>query len=101
MQVDESASDSTIDLGLGHTLEVRLAENPTTGYRWQTESDGSPTCVLTSDTYETVGSRLGTGGTRILVFRAARVGTGHIMLANRRAWEAAARTFTIEVRVAD
>ncbi len=32
--VDQSASGQTLDLPVGQVIELRLAENPTTGFRW-------------------------------------------------------------------
>src|SRR5438094_5784080 len=102
MQVDERASGSSVDLGVGQTLEVRLAENPTTGFRWQIEADGRPACTLTSDLYEAASGPPGSGGTRVLAYRGTSPGECTIALAYRRSWEAAAsaaQTFMLRVRV--
>ena len=42
MTLDEHADGRTVDLRVGQELEIRLTENPTTGFRWQIESSGGP-----------------------------------------------------------
>ena len=46
MVVDQSYSGQTLDLPFGQVMELRLAENPTTGYRWTFLSNGEPSCVV-------------------------------------------------------
>ena len=52
MIVDQAQSGRTLDLPVGQVLELRLAENPTTGYRWAFVTDGAPTCVVLGDRFE-------------------------------------------------
>ena len=40
MIVTEKLANQTIDLPVGEVVEVRLEENPTTGFRWQLVSTG-------------------------------------------------------------
>jgi predicted secreted protein len=102
MRVDESANGETVELGIGETLEIRLPENRTTGYRWQIEAGGQAVGSLESDAYEAAAGPPGRGGTRVLSFKAERPGEGEIRLAYRRPWEEGAppaRTFALRVRV--
>ena len=65
-------------------MQVRLAETPTTGYRWQAEIDGP--VLLVADRYEGVAAPVGAGGTRVLTFATTAAGTAEVRLALRRAW---------------
>jgi len=44
--INETAAGQTIDLPVGQMMELRLAENPTAGYRWQFDQDGGPSCRI-------------------------------------------------------
>jgi predicted secreted protein len=101
MRVDESANGGTVELTVGETLEIRLTENRTAGYRWQIEARAEPIGSLESDAYEAAAGPPGRGGTRVLSFKAERPGDGEIRLAYRRPWEEGAppaRTFALRVR---
>jgi inhibitor of cysteine peptidase len=103
MRVQESADGRTIELRVGQELELRLAENPTTGYRWQLESSGEPAVALLDDRFDPPEGGYGRGGSHGWRFRARQTGEGRIALASRRgrdAGGAAARTFAVAVRVA-
>ena len=58
--VDQTHSGQTLDLPVGQVMELRLAENPTTGYRWTFVADGAPACVVVGDRFEA--SRTGPPG---------------------------------------
>jgi len=87
----------TIDLGpadagtrrsaqVGERAEVRLPENPTTGYRWQIASDDSG-LRLVEDRFEGAQSPRGAGGVRVLVFEAVQAGSVSLRLLKSRSWE--------------
>ncbi len=101
-QVDESQNGSEIKLRVGETLEIRLSENPTTGFRWALQSSGAPACIPVKDYYEPSARAPGAGGGHRWRFQAKQVGEGRIEIRYRRAWErqgAAARTYSLRVRV--
>ncbi len=103
LEVDESQDGNEIELRTGETLEIRLSENPTTGFRWALESSGAPACILVEDYYEPSTRAPGAGGGHRWRFQANQVGEGRIELRYRRSWEgqgAAARTFSLRIRVA-
>lgn len=82
------AGDPLTATVVGDRVEIRLPENPTTGYRWELVSGVIE--VLDSVLEPTPGSAgaLGAGGTRVLV---VRVGDGdELVLELRRPWEAEA-----------
>ncbi len=106
--VNESFANQTVVLPVGQVLEVRLAENPTTGFRWQVAAAGDPACVLVEDVAEHGSGPPGRGGEHAWRFRAARPGESEITLHYRRPWESGeggeagappARSFTLRVRV--
>jgi predicted secreted protein len=100
--VDERADGRRIDLPLGEVLEIRLEENPTTGFRWHLAAGGGPACVASGDSFEAAGRRPGQGGQHVWRFRAAKPGEAAIELHYARAWqpgEPAGRRFGLRLRV--
>jgi predicted secreted protein len=49
--VDKSSNDQIVEVMIGQTIQVRLEENPTTGFRWYLTSEGAPTCASIDDTF--------------------------------------------------
>ena len=100
-QITESSNGTEIDLAAGETLEVRLVENRSTGFRWVLESTGEGACTLVGDAFEK-GSAIGQPGTHHWEFRAGVAGSGTITLSYLRPWEETqppARSFTLRVQV--
>jgi inhibitor of cysteine peptidase len=90
----------------GQTLVVRLAGNPTTGYRWEVgELKGKAIEQVGEAEYvpdEAPEGRVGVGGTFIFTFRAVEPGRCAFRLVYRRPWEKGkkpARTFSAAVEV--
>jgi len=101
LQADESSDGNTIDLKIGETLELRLPENRTTGFKWALESSDEGGWSLVSDDFE-AGSQPGQPGSQRWSFRGERAGSESIKLSYRRGWEekgTAERTFTLRIRV--
>lgn len=71
---------------IGSLTMVRLPENPTTGYRWQSDSDEARLKVV-DDRFEGAELPVGASGDRVLVFEAVRAGSARLHLAKRRSWE--------------
>lgn len=97
-----------VELAPGTQLVVRLASNPTTGYRWQLT--GVPAVLASegeavyepSPRVESEPLRTGAGGTEVFTFRAARAGSGSLAFRYLRPWETGvtpARTLDVEIRV--
>jgi inhibitor of cysteine peptidase len=107
LHIDESYSGRTVKLATGDALEISLAENPTTGYRWHyldaAAESSPPNCHIVKDSYEPDSPGVvGAGGTHRWQFRAAEPGVCAIDLDYRRSWEKSAspgRTFRIRVEV--
>src|SRR5689334_12552686 len=102
-EVDESHGGGLIEVTRGDALDVRLAENATTGFRWRIEGAGAPVVELEDDrTSPGSTGRPGEGGSRRLRFRAAAAGSAKLELAYARRVPAdaqPAKKFVLRVRV--
>ena len=81
-------------------IVIRLAEHPTTGYRWQVEN--ATGLMLTGDDFTLSSSAPGTGGERVFRFAVQQSGTAQIALSLRRPWEgdtAPATRFEVTIEV--
>ncbi len=104
ISADKSYSGRTLDLRVGDGVKVTLAENPTTGYKWEFLSKPEPICVIVTDAYvaNTAIGTVGSGGVHNWDFRAVDKGTTTVSLAYRRPWEkdvAPVQTFTLTLVV--
>jgi inhibitor of cysteine peptidase len=104
--LDAAADHGRIQLALGESFQLRLDENPTTGYAWRTDGAGAPALELDGDTYEAPASvpgltRVGTPGFHVWRFRAVGLGAVAIELSYRRPGRggASARTFSLAVEI--
>jgi inhibitor of cysteine peptidase len=99
---DESFNGQTVDLTVGETIEIRLRENPTTGFRWQLMGGDHAVCTMTSDTFKREAGPPGHGGEHSWVFEAARSGGCDIEFRYQRPWADPAsseQTFRIHIQV--
>ena len=100
LQLDESVNGHEVSRHVHQYLELSLGENPTTGFRWQVQLDGSPACALRSDSnLAPADGGVGRGGTHRFLFEAVRSGTCKIRLAYSRSWEANPSDRTLQFRV--
>ncbi len=102
LSIDEGFLGRTVDLAMGQVMELRLEENPTTGFRWSVVSDGAPACEVVASRFQAKGTAPGRGGEHAWQFRAVRAGECDIELLYRRAWDQSAepaRVFKVRVRV--
>jgi predicted secreted protein len=86
--VNQAQNGGAVSAAAGDTVVLRLAENPTTGYRWQLDS--ATGLMLSADEFSSVSAAPGAGGERRLCFVAPAPGTFQIQASLRRAWEAGA-----------
>ncbi|HMK67555.1 MAG TPA: protease inhibitor I42 family protein, partial [Stellaceae bacterium] len=77
--VDETFSAQTVELPVGQVMELRLQENPTTGFRWVFAEDGVPCFSLVSDAYEGGGAP-GAGGEHKWQMKAVQLGNCELRL---------------------
>jgi inhibitor of cysteine peptidase len=83
---DESFNGQTIDLSIGQSIEIRLQENPTTGFRWQLMSGDRAVCAMTSDTFEQKLGSPGRGGEHSWIFEAVSPGECTVEFRYQRPW---------------
>ncbi len=107
-QVDDSFDGREITLHTGDTLEVRLSENPSTGFRWNAPDesrDALPNILKrVDDKFEAAPGQPvpGKSGMRILRFQAIAAGDAALVLQYGRSWNSSAqpaRTFRLRVQV--
>lgn len=101
--IDQAASGQDFNLSPGQIVELRLPENPTTGFRWKLISDPTPACKLLSDSFAAAGNRPGQGGNHTWTLQAEQKGECFISLTYQRSFEpsAAAQSFTVRLHVGD
>ncbi|SRR5258706_6788407 len=93
--LDESSNGQVVDVMVGDTVELTLAENPTTGYRWRLQKTGQPVAQLIEDRMVAqVTERSGAPSKRHWTFRVIAQGTAPIGMTLQRHWEQGlAKTF--------
>jgi inhibitor of cysteine peptidase len=104
IKVDDSFNGREVALQTGDALEVAIAENATTGFRWfvKTKLDFLPEFQESEPPPSSPPGPPGKGGVHRFYFRAAHAGTGELELEYRRSWEkqkAPARLYKLRVRV--
>lgn len=77
----------TIELHRGDTLVIKLADNPTTGFRWAIDSFEPTVMARVDEDYSSSSAAIGGGGLRRFAFRAVTSGTSVIELKLWRSWE--------------
>ena len=82
--------DTVIAAKAGETFTIKLEENPTTGYQWSVVVSDESVVTLEKDDYvpdDKSGELAGSGGTRVLTFKALKEGTAKIEMVYERSWE--------------
>jgi inhibitor of cysteine peptidase len=101
LRLDLRSSGQTVTVAPGDRLELKLEENPTTGFRWQIEDDRSGVLILEHDAFTHLHDGVsGAGGTREFVFTIAKSGQAMLRASLRRSWEMqkpAQTTFELKV----
>jgi inhibitor of cysteine peptidase len=88
LNLDLHSSGQTVTVTPGDRLEIRLEENPTTGFRWCVEGDKTGVLNLEHDAFIHPVSRIsGAGGTRKFIFIVAKQGHAMLRVSYRRSWE--------------
>ena len=94
VQVDDSFNGREVSLQVGDTLEVSLAENASTGFRWSVPPDlkhkFDKVISEREQSVEGANGPPGKAGVRHLYFEAIGTGTGELELHYRRPWESKA-----------
>jgi inhibitor of cysteine peptidase len=96
----ERDNGARITAHVGDAIDIRLAENATTGYRWTPAEPVDGVLELSATGADYPGPALGSGGEARFRLTVSAPGTAVLRLAYRRPWEPgqdAERTFSIEV----
>lgn len=100
--IGQQYDGKTIRLSVGDSVKLALAENPTTGYKWEILAKPEPEFAIVGDAYvaNPANNPIGGGGTHDWEFRAEKKGTGTLRLGYRRPWEKGpAKMFTLTMVV--
>ncbi|MGV0745818.1 protease inhibitor I42 family protein [Mycolicibacterium sp. XJ870] len=88
----EVGEQDTVTAHVGDTLVIRLAEAPSTGFRWTIEVTGTAVSV-TSDTHAgDPAPRPGAEGQRVFVLAATGPGDADVSLRLSRVWDPASES---------
>lgn len=98
--VGEGQNGAGVSATVGDELKLELAENPTTGFRWQPTGIDDRTLQLRGDDFvPAAGAAIGGGGRRLFRWAVLRPGVTDVRLELKRPWEAAAPRSTFGIRV--
>lgn len=99
VELAEQDDSGKFRANVGGKVVVRLAENPTTGFRWRLINTGEPVCILEQQAFDP-GAKPGESGTHCWRFSVKTPGSAHIELAYGRSWEGdkpPARRFSVHL----
>jgi inhibitor of cysteine peptidase len=86
VNLGSEARGQTVRVHLGDVIAIRVAETPTTGYRWVL-ADPPPSILVLENRYEPPSPATpGAPGVRLLRLRAQRPGMAVVRLTKRRPW---------------
>lgn len=91
----------TVQVSVGARLELRLADNPSTGYCWTVEADPR-FVVIEAGAYTQLGQGPGAGGEQQWWITPRQVGTTTLRLRRGRPWEGEPATierFAVTLRI--
>lgn len=102
MTLTAQDSGRSLNVSLHVPIVVELAENPTTGYRWQIFENGNPVLRLSKDSFRRgSSSAVGAGGTRVLEFLTESAGAASLRIGYTRSGDPASlkNEFLLHVQV--
>ena len=102
IKIAETEDNTDVQAEVGDTLEVRLHENATTGYRWALDNLDPALFVADGVDAEYPRSAVGSGGTAILRVRTVAKGSGTLTLKYWRSFEGESgiiRRFSVKVHI--
>jgi predicted secreted protein len=99
----ETDADTIRSAHVGDKVELRLPENPSTGYRWSIDITPSSGATINSSDWDPAGAGLGAIGIRKFIITTNEAGTLTIHAKLWRKWEGEnsmtqRREFTLQVR---
>lgn len=87
LSVNEHNDGGQISAQVGDTIEIRLAENATTGYRWELDGLDPHFFKLEQATGDYQTGSVGSGGDAVFRIKVHAAGTSTLSLKNWRRWE--------------
>jgi inhibitor of cysteine peptidase len=103
VELSEKDQGGSVDLKIGETLRIRLAETASTGYRWAVDRyDADILSEMPGESSYPVGAAVGSGGAVLFVFEGRKAGSSEVSLKNWRNWEgdsSITARFTLQVKV--
>jgi len=102
ISLTQADADRIRTLHVGDSVELRLPENPSTGYRWSIDIALADAATLTASRWNAGGSGVGAGGTREFVITVKEPGTVRLHAKLWREWQGEGsaierREFTLQV----
>jgi predicted secreted protein len=104
VEVGEKQNGQHIEMNLQQTLRVTLPEVRTSGFRWSLRASGERVLSPAGDDLDSVSDTTGGEAQHHWNFRPAAAGATELVFEYDRPWAraaAAARTFSVSVRVAE
>ncbi len=103
LALTEADADKTIDVVVDDTVEIKLRENATAGYRWTLETIDRLLCsVVTEERHGPDQLIPGAPGIHVWRIKAEHVGDCQIKITYARTWQRGAppaQTFNVRLRV--
>jgi predicted secreted protein len=87
LELVDPVADTQLKMDVGARFVVRLAENPTTGFRWHHTLTVQGVIEWVEDEYVSYGNLPGSPGRRSITFRALHSGSAAVEFQLRRGWE--------------
>lgn len=90
---DNPHINTTLEVQVGETFEVKLCSNPTTGFQWSENAQISDAVILKQESHKFIGPEsepppaVGTPGQEVWTFKALEQGSADIYLEYSRPWE--------------
>jgi inhibitor of cysteine peptidase len=83
----EADTKAPVAVRVGETVDLRLSENPSTGYVWSVAFDPPDAAAVTGSQWMTMDDAIGASGIRYLGIAIRRAGKLVIHAKNWRSWE--------------
>ena len=100
--IGETSDGQALDIEPGEEIEIRLTENPTTGFKWTSVALGHPTCAVLDEGFRSPARPIpGAAGEHVWKVRGAERGSCDIAFHYARPWQSSSpeRRFALHVNV--
>lgn len=98
LEITQAMNSRKADVAVGDEFAIELAENPTTGYRWQIQEMDKSAFEVLEDAFSPASGAVGAGGIRRWLIRARLPGDFHVAFEKKRSWEArGVESFTVKI----